>query len=81
MAVQMSAKVVAPKDSAAILCDSGLWRTPQARVPKQASVLAMDGSYEVSEKLSRPTDLQRICWAVSFSIKLIVPPQCGHNQL
>ena len=39
----------------------GVRGTPPARVPEQADASPMDGRYEVSEKLSRPTDLQRIC--------------------
>ncbi len=35
--------------------------TRPTRVPEQADVWAMNGCYEVSAKLSRPTDLRRIC--------------------
>ena len=33
----------------------------QVRVPEQANGSTMDGGYEVSAKLSRSTDLRRIC--------------------
>jgi hypothetical protein len=46
---------------------------------------ASDGSvngarYELSHKLSRPTDLREICWAVSFSMTSMEPPQQGQRQ-
>ena len=59
-------------------CEDG--DTHSARVPEQANVSSIDTRYDVSQKLSRPTDLQRSCWTVSFSIKVMVPPQCGHSQ-
>jgi hypothetical protein len=54
--------------------------THQVRVPEQAYGSPIDGSYEVSEKLSTAIDLQRICCGVSFSIKAIAPPQCGQSH-
>jgi hypothetical protein len=35
--------------------------TPPLRMPGHADVSSMDASYDVSEHLSRSTDLQRIC--------------------
>jgi hypothetical protein len=35
--------------------------TRQVRVPEQADASTIDSGYEVSAKLSRPIDLQRIC--------------------
>lgn len=49
-------------------------------MPERAFVSSVDGSYEVSEKLSTLMDLQRSCCGVSFSIKAIAPPQCGQSQ-
>jgi hypothetical protein len=40
----------------------------------------MSEDYDVSQKLSRPADLQRICCAVSFSMTVIGPPQQGQSQ-
>src|SRR4051794_4595073 len=40
----------------------------------------MEASYEVSHKLSRPADPQRICCAVSFSMTVIGPPQQEQSQ-
>lgn len=46
--------------SGLVLCSYGGRGTHHARVPEQADGSPMDGGYEVSEKHSRPTDLQRI---------------------
>jgi hypothetical protein len=54
--------------------------TRRVRVPEQAYVPPIDGSYEVSEELSTAIDLQRICCGVSFSIKAIAPPQYGQSH-
>ena len=59
-------------------CQAG--DTRSARAAELANVSSIDTRYDVSQKLSRPSDLQRSCWAVSFSIKVMVPPQCGHSQ-
>ncbi len=42
----------------------GCWQRPDTHhrgVPEQAADPTMHGGYEVSEMLSRPNDLQRIC--------------------
>lgn len=54
--------------------------TRPMRVPEQADASNVDDGYEVSSKLSRPMDLQRICCRVSLSITAIAPPQCGQSQ-
>ena len=69
-----------PTMSRLILCIHMRRDTRRARVSEQAYVSSVDGSYEVSEKLSTAIDLQRICCGVSFSTKAIAPPQCGQSQ-
>jgi hypothetical protein len=54
--------------------------THRACVPGQAGVPLMSARYEVSHKLSRPADRQRICRAVSFSITVMGPPQQGQSH-
>ena len=49
-------------------------------VPKQAMISPTDSGYELSHKLSRPMDLRWICWAVSFSMTTMAPPQSGQRQ-
>lgn len=67
-------------DSRFVYAFGGRENTRVLRVQKQASLSPIDGGYELSEKLSTLMDLQRICCGVSFSIKAIVPPQCGQSQ-
>src|SRR5690242_9969722 len=59
--------------SGLVLCICTRRDTRRVRVPEQAYVSPIDDSYEVSEKPSTATDLQRICCGVSFSIKSIAP--------
>ncbi len=54
--------------------------TRPACVPEQAEGPWMSEGYDVSQKLSRPADLQRSCCAVSFSMRAIGPPQQGQSQ-
>ena len=54
--------------------------TRPMRVPEQADASNVDDGYEVSSKLSRPMDLERMCCRVSLSITTIAPPQCGQSQ-
>ena len=66
--------------SVVVLCTRAHRSTRQASVPKQAHLSPIDGSYEVSERLSAAIDLQRICCGVNLSIKAIAPPHCGQSQ-
>ena len=50
------------------------------QVPEHTDESNCSAGYEVSTKWLPSVALQQICSAVSFSIRTIVPPQCGHNQ-
>src|SRR5271167_1110131 len=78
----MQGAPVAPvmKISGMVLCICEDGDTRPACVPEEATVSARHTRYDVSQKLSRPMELQRSCWAVSFSIRVMAPPQCGHSQ-
>src|SRR3712207_5993545 len=42
--------------------------------------LVVIAAYEVSAKLSSPTDRNRICWAVSLSVMVMADPHRGQDQ-
>jgi hypothetical protein len=49
--------------------------TPGTCVLAHSLPLSVTAVYEVSGETFPPTDLQEICWAVSFSISTMEPPQ------
>jgi hypothetical protein len=52
-----------------------IWAHVETCVLEHAVPLSVTAVYEVSGENFPPTDLQEICWAVSFSISTMEPPQ------